>query len=95
MPETGEARTVYGVVQMEGVRWRLTEDSTAAPLLNALIFDLQSNPRPEGHKAKDEYGPGLSTVICEKTVPPYEIVYRVDDEKERVVIIAISEARWT
>jgi hypothetical protein len=73
----------------------LEQDSAAQNHLLRGILALQANPRPAGHEAADGYGAGLASVIVDETVPPYCIVYQVDDDNRRVVVIAIYERRWT
>ena len=94
MPETAEQPTLYGIVHTPAVSKRLTQDNAASAKLMQIIFEFQTNPRPDGHQAADEYGPGLSTVLVDSTVPPYEIIYRVDEAQKRVVVLAISDAQW-
>jgi hypothetical protein len=94
MPNDAAEPTVYAIVQMPEVQNRLTRDHVASELLMPLIFGLQSNPRPDGYKAAEEFGRGIFRVLCEDTTPTCEIVYRVDEEDRRVVVLAITELRW-
>jgi len=86
--------TVYGIVHMPLVRERLVQDNAQSAKLMNLIFQLQMNPRPDGYQSADEYGPGVATMLCQDTMPPYEIVYSIDEDRQRVTILAISEAQW-
>lgn len=87
---------VYAILQMPDVL--STVESTGAvkrPQLMQAIFELQTNPRPPGHEAADEYGDGFAKLIVEKVVPPYHILYRIDEERKRVVVIAVYEKKWS
>ena len=64
-----------------------------APLFTA-IFQLQTDPRPDHREPADEFGVGFSSITVRTTTPFYLITYQVDDTAGRVVIIAVSEARW-
>jgi len=85
----------YAILQMPDVL-RMLEQASAAqvPILKG-ILGLQTDPRPVGHEAADGYGAGFASVVIDDTSPPYRIVYQVDDEQRRVVVIAIYEKRWT
>jgi hypothetical protein len=90
-----ESGQLYGIVQMPDVMSAIAQDSAAQVALMQTIFGLQANPRPEGHEAKEEFGIGVASLLCEKTVPPYTILYRVDEEQQRVVVLAVYEKRWS
>jgi hypothetical protein len=94
MPET-QTPTQYAILQMPDVQRMIEQASAAQNHLLKEIWSLQANPRPDGHEAADAYGVGFASVIVDETVPPYTIVYRVDDDQKRVVVIAIYEKRWS
>jgi hypothetical protein len=85
---------VYGIVQTSTVQERLIQDNAASARLLEVLFELQANPRPPHHQPADEYGEGISVVVCESVTPHQEIIYRIDDANRRVVILAITELRW-
>ena len=86
---------VYGIVQMPTALEAIQHASAAAqePLFTA-IFKLQTNPRPDEREPADDYLVGGSSIIVRTTNPHYRITYQIDDTAYRVVIIAVSEARW-
>jgi len=94
MAGTAEAPILYAIIQMPHVMERLKMDNMSSAPLIAAIFKLQDDPRPAGSQAADAYGKGMSTLMCSDTVPPFEIVYQVDEEQRRVVVLAISEVQW-
>ena len=85
----------YGILHMPTAGKAIDHASVAAQLkLNKVIQDLSTNPRPDERESADQYGEGYSTILVRKTSPAYVITYRIDDAEYRVVIIAVSEARW-
>lgn len=93
---TAEAtKELYGVIQTPVVRSALESVNAASQLpLFKLIHDLQSDPRPPGHESAEAYGEGFAQLLADETVPPYIIIYRVDEERKRVIVIALMEKRW-
>jgi mRNA-degrading endonuclease RelE of RelBE toxin-antitoxin system len=83
----------YGVIQTPIASQSVLHLAEAHRLtVMETIFKLQDNPRPDGYESADTYGKGLTSITIED--PPYIIVYSVDDEGHRVIIMAISEKRW-
>jgi mRNA-degrading endonuclease RelE of RelBE toxin-antitoxin system len=93
-PETAPGPALYGIVQLPDVMKALTIDSAAQAKLAQAIYELQTNPRPDGHEPADEYSAGLTSLVIDKTAPPYTIVYSIDDDNRRVIVIAVYEKRW-
>lgn len=69
-------------------------EAVALPTVTQKLFELQINPRPDGHQPADAYGEGLSSLVIEETSPPYYLVYRVDDDDRRVIVMAITPKWW-
>jgi hypothetical protein len=85
----------YAIVYTPFATGALKTASSAArwPLTEAILA-LQDSPRPDGHQAADEYGPGTSAILVEQTSPTYLIIYRIDEAEQRIVVIALTEKRW-
>jgi mRNA-degrading endonuclease RelE of RelBE toxin-antitoxin system len=88
--------TLYGIVHAPGA-WEAIQHANAASQqpLHAAIITLQTNPRPAERESEEDYSAGVSSIMVRITNPPYRITYEVDDEARRVVILAVSEARWS
>jgi mRNA-degrading endonuclease RelE of RelBE toxin-antitoxin system len=86
---------VYGIVQMPDVRKALESDPAHQIRLMKAIFALQDDPRPPRSERADEYGLGFNSLVSDDEHPPYGIVYRVDDDTKKVVVIAVYEKRWS
>jgi mRNA-degrading endonuclease RelE of RelBE toxin-antitoxin system len=88
-----QAPVPYGVMQTPIARESVTNLAAAHRLtVMETILKLQDNPRPDGYESADTYGKGLTSITI--TNPPYIIVYSVDDDDHRVIIMAITEKRW-
>ena len=64
--------------------------------LQDAIDTLETNPRPAGSETR-EIG-GMSTtrlVVSMEQPPPYLLVYYINDQKQHVYVIAISEKRFS
>lgn len=85
----------YGLVHMPDVQEMMIRDATAAARLMSVFFVLQDNPRPTGYQEADKYGPGIATISCDETSPKYTIVYRVDEERRKIFVIAVYEKVWS
>jgi mRNA-degrading endonuclease RelE of RelBE toxin-antitoxin system len=84
----------YGILQTPFAIDALQSlEAAALPKVTQKLFELQTNPRPDGHEPAEEYGKGLSSIVIQDTSPPYRLIYQVDDEVRRVVVISISQ-RW-
>lgn len=85
----------YGILQTPVALDALRNlEAGALPTVTQKLYELQVNPRPDGHQPAEEYGEGLSSLVIQETSPPYYLIYRVDDEARRVVVIAISPKWW-
>lgn len=93
MPETFSEP--YGMVHSTVVQESFAnlEASAIIPVTRKL-FELQSNPRPEGAESDEQFGPGMTRVMINDINPPYFLIYRIDEEAKRVVVMAIVQKWW-
>jgi mRNA-degrading endonuclease RelE of RelBE toxin-antitoxin system len=84
----------YGIVQTPFVHEALAHANSAAqwPLAEA-IMKLQTDPRPDGHEPADDFGKGYTAIVV-GTSPPFQIIYQVNEDEKRVLVIAVVEKRW-
>ncbi len=57
------------------------------------IDELQDNPRPAGHESTAV--PEMLRWVVETTDPNYSLLYHVDDEFKKVIVIEIKEAHFS
>lgn len=85
----------YGILQTPVVLDALKNlEAVALPTVTQKLYELQINPRPDGHQPAEEYGEGLSSLFIQETSPPFFLIYRVDDDARRVVVMAIVPKWW-
>jgi mRNA-degrading endonuclease RelE of RelBE toxin-antitoxin system len=83
---------VYGVVKDDDVISFLRERPASASLkLRDAIDELQHNPRPPAHTAAHQSGLPLTKLTIDSTSPNYTLIYRIDDNRYIVYVIAITE----
>jgi mRNA-degrading endonuclease RelE of RelBE toxin-antitoxin system len=63
--------------------------------INDAIDSLQANPRPQGHIPAIFSGFPIIKLVISTTQPPYLLVYTVDDNKEKIYVIAVQEKRFS
>ena len=57
------------------------------------IDELQDNPRPAGHEATAV--PEMLRWVVETTDPNFSLLYYVDDDEKKVIVIEIKEAHFS
>ena len=84
----------YGIVKAGPVKAFVNAlSSNARDAINNVIDDFQSNPRPPGYEATD-IDPQMLYFLVDTINPKYTITYKIDDEKERVLIYSIYETNF-
>ena len=87
-----DAPRFYGVVKDEDVISFLRDRPASESLkLRDAIDELQHNPRPAAHTAANDFGIPLTKLVISSTRPNYILIYRIDDENDKVYVIAITE----
>lgn len=96
-PESTAAALVqYGIVKDPIAKLFL--DNMAPKLKDAitnLIDELQFNPRPDGNQPTTVAGQPAIQLIVEHMTPKHILVYKVDEEKEKVFVMYINELRFS
>lgn len=95
-PETTTIGVLYGITKDPVVMAFLQSQPAATrDNINAVIDRLQSDPRPQGHIPALSAGFPIIKVIVDTTDPNYYLIYMVDDNKEKVFVVAIQEKRFS
>jgi hypothetical protein len=85
-------RQLYAILIHPDVQTALDAETAARYSdLRRAIDSLQSNPRPPGAQASDEYAPGLVRLVMGKMKPKTLFSYRVDDGERKIAILAYRE----
>lgn len=85
----------YGILQSKIAQQALANlEASALKPVTMMLGQLQTNPRPDGAEPDDQFGPGLTSLIIKDIVPPHYLIYRVDDDARRVVVMAIVPKWW-
>lgn len=96
MPPEPAVAVLYGITKDPDVMLVLKNQPAATrDKINDIIDGLQSNPRPQGYIPAASAGIPIIKVVVDSTNPHYYLIYMVDDEKEKVFIIAIQEKRFS
>ena len=96
MPPEATVSVLYGIVKDPVVMAFLqSQPANTRDKINTVIDTLQTTPRPVGHIPALSSGVPTIKVIVDTTNPNYYLVYVVDDNKEKVFIVAIQEKRFS
>ena len=96
MPPDAAVAVLYGISKDPVVMAFLQSQPAATrDKINLVIDNLQFDPKPQGHIPAVSTGFPIIKVIIETTNPNYYLIYTVDDNKEKVFVIAIQEKRFS
>lgn len=96
MPPDNTVAVLYGITKDPDVLDFLRgQTALLRDKINEAIDGLQSEPRPQGHVPAVFSGFPIIKLVVETTHPPYLLVYTVDDNKEKIYVIAVQEKRFS
>jgi hypothetical protein len=96
-PEQFPAGTLYGIIRDPDVMGFLGGlPAMVRQKVDDAIVKLQFNPRPEGNESRVVNGMPLTKVTVQMEQPPnYLLVYTVNEQKENIYLITVSEKRFS
>ena len=96
MPPDNAIAVLYGITKDPDVLTFLRgQPASLRDKLNDAIDNLQATPRPQGHVMANSGGFPIVKLVVDTTQPHYLLVYTVDDNKEKIYIIAVQEKRFS
>jgi hypothetical protein len=96
-PDAAEAQPMlYSITKDQDVISFLRgQSSTQRDIIQSVIDDLQSNPRPPGHKVINWCGTKIIKIMVNETQPKYGLHCIVNDEESKIFVLAVVDNRFS